>query len=168
MAATGGERARPGVTQRARAGNSARWEPGARHRPGPSDRTGGALGAGFGPPAVAHVRRPRLHAVLGDHRHRVVLVTAPAGAGKTELARAWCAEHPPARYHDVTAGADLAPAATLVIDGVHAAGEPLLEHIAALAATPGGPRLIVAGRWIPAPATGPSRRPRTRRRGRPA
>lgn len=66
-------------------------------------------------PAQSHIiKRPRLTRLLDDSGARVVLLVAPAGYGKTTLARQWLAayQRPVAWYRATTASADVAALAT--------------------------------------------------------
>ncbi|GAB3843503.1 hypothetical protein GCM10027610_056230 [Dactylosporangium cerinum] len=86
-----------------------------------------------------------------------MLVTGTAGVGKTELIRAWCAEQTVVTFHDL---ADDGPARLrahvpskssipMVLDNVHCASNVQLDDIIGLLAEPAGPRLVIAGRWVP-------------------
>jgi LuxR family maltose regulon positive regulatory protein len=54
------------------------------------------------------ISRPRLTQLLDETRARVILLVAPAGYGKTTLAREWLADKPHAWYRGSTASADVA------------------------------------------------------------
>ncbi|GAB3841613.1 LuxR C-terminal-related transcriptional regulator [Dactylosporangium cerinum] len=105
-----------------------------------------------------HLRRDRLHDTLdGAAGHRCVLVIGPAGIGKTELLRAWCAEQPMVTFYDLAhdGPARLRPpvrsktSMSMVLDNVHRASKTQLDDIIGLLAEPVGPRLVIAGRWVP-------------------
>ncbi len=102
-----------------------------------------------------HARRARLHDALTDAvRHGSVLMAAPAGSGKTALLRAWSAEQPRVHFCDLAGPTPTIPAdqpGLVVVDNVQHAAPPHLDAIARLLTDPAGPRLVVAGRWIPPP-----------------
>ena len=76
------------------------------------------MGEGKNPTAsAAHsyiIKRPRLTKLLDDSGARLILLVAPAGYGKTTLAREWLAayQRPVAWYRASTASADVAALAT--------------------------------------------------------
>ena len=79
------------------------------------------------------VERPRLMRLLDESHARIVLLVAPAGYGKTTLARAWLAARPHTWYRGSSATADvaalalgLAKAAAAVVPG---AGERLATRL---------------------------------------
>jgi LuxR family maltose regulon positive regulatory protein len=54
------------------------------------------------------IERPRLTRLLDETNARIILLTAPAGYGKTTLAEQWLAKRPSAWYRSSTASADVA------------------------------------------------------------
>ncbi len=54
------------------------------------------------------IKRPRLTRLLDETKARIILLVAPAGYGKTTLAREWLADKPHAWYRGSTASADVA------------------------------------------------------------
>jgi LuxR family maltose regulon positive regulatory protein len=54
------------------------------------------------------IKRPRLTQLLDETKARIILLVAPAGYGKTTLARKWLADKPHAWYRGSTASADVA------------------------------------------------------------
>ncbi|WP_327000528.1 LuxR C-terminal-related transcriptional regulator [Dactylosporangium sp. NBC_01737] len=86
-----------------------------------------------------------------------MLLAAPAGAGKTALVRTWSAEQPSAHFRDLGCTAAPVPSSVtppgahglVVVDNVQHASAPQLDEIIGLLAAPAGPRLALAGRWIP-------------------
>ena len=54
------------------------------------------------------IKRPRLTRLLDETNARIVLLVAPAGYGKTTLAREWLADRPHAWYRGSAATADVA------------------------------------------------------------
>ena len=82
-------------------------------------------------PAQSHIiKRPRLTKLLDESGARVILLVAPAGYGKTTLARQWLAafQRPVAWYRATTASADVAALATglgVEVDTALADGETL-------------------------------------------
>ncbi|GAA3240530.1 hypothetical protein GCM10010532_081020 [Dactylosporangium siamense] len=80
-----------------------------------------------------------------------------AGIGKTELLRAWCAEQAVVTFYDLAhdSPARLRPpvrtktSMSMVLDNVHRASTTQLDDIIGLLAQPAGPRLVLAGRWVP-------------------
>src|SRR6516225_9659869 len=81
------------------------------------------------------IKRPRLTRLLDETEARVILLVAPAGYGKTTLAREWLANRPHGWYRGTTATADvaalalgLAKAASAVIPGT---GERLKQRLRA-------------------------------------
>jgi LuxR family maltose regulon positive regulatory protein len=54
------------------------------------------------------IKRPRLTQLLDETKARIILLVAPAGYGKTTLAREWLADKPHAWYRGSTASADVA------------------------------------------------------------
>src|SRR5438046_10371178 len=54
------------------------------------------------------IKRPRLTRLLDNTNARALLLIAPAGFGKTTLAREWVAERPHVWYSATTAAADVA------------------------------------------------------------
>ncbi len=66
--------------------------------------TGEALGAGR-----SHIiERPRLTRLLDESTARIIVLVAPAGYGKTTLAREWLSARPHAWYRGTSAAADVA------------------------------------------------------------
>ena len=66
------------------------------------------------------IKRPRLTRLLDETSARIILLVAPAGYGKTTLAREWCEsrEGPTAWYQCTPASADVAALATGVADSI--------------------------------------------------
>lgn len=64
------------------------------------------------------IKRPRLTRLLDETSARIILLVAPAGYGKTTLAREWCEsrEGPTAWYQCTPASADVAALATGIAD----------------------------------------------------
>jgi LuxR family maltose regulon positive regulatory protein len=54
------------------------------------------------------IKRPRLTQLLDETKARIILLVAPAGYGKTTLAREWLADKPHAWYRGSSASADVA------------------------------------------------------------
>src|SRR5439155_7069466 len=54
------------------------------------------------------IKRPRLTRLLDNANARVLMLIAPAGFGKTTLAREWAAERPHVWYQGTTATTDVA------------------------------------------------------------
>ena len=54
------------------------------------------------------IERPRLTKLLDETSARVIMLVAPAGYGKTTLARQWLANRPHAWYEATPESADLA------------------------------------------------------------
>lgn len=86
-----------------------------------------------------------------------MVVTGPAGTGKTELIRAWCAEQPVVVFHDLADDGPARPPAAawsrasfpLVLDSVHRASDQQIDDIVRLLARSTGPQLVLVGRWLP-------------------
>ena len=81
------------------------------------------------------IKRPRLTRMLDDGGARIILLVAPAGYGKTTLAREWLAERRAAWYHGSPASADvaalavgLAKAASEIVPG---AGDRMRQRLRA-------------------------------------
>src|SRR5689334_23714383 len=79
------------------------------------------------------IERPRLTRLLSESESRVMLLVAPAGYGKTTLARQWLRDRKHAWYQATPASSDvaalalgLARAAETVVDG---ASQPVLARI---------------------------------------
>src|SRR5919197_4404526 len=66
------------------------------------------------------IKRPRLTRLLDETTARIILLVAPAGYGKTTLAREWCEarEGPTAWYHCTPASSDVAALADGVADAL--------------------------------------------------
>jgi DNA-binding CsgD family transcriptional regulator len=64
------------------------------------------------------IKRPRLTRLLDNANARVLMLIAPAGFGKTTLAREWAAERPHVWYRGTTATADVAALAAGLADAV--------------------------------------------------
>ena len=56
------------------------------------------------------IKRPRLTRLLDNANARVLMLNAPAGFGKTTLAREWASDRPHVWYRGTTATADVAAA----------------------------------------------------------
>src|SRR5688572_13851303 len=54
------------------------------------------------------IERPRLTRMLDEANARIILLTAPAGYGKTTLAQQWLRDRPSAWYRGTPASADVA------------------------------------------------------------
>ncbi len=54
------------------------------------------------------IKRPRLTRLLDNANARALMLVAPAGFGKTTLAREWVADRPHVWYRGTTATADVA------------------------------------------------------------
>src|SRR6185437_9488321 len=54
------------------------------------------------------IKRPRLTRLMDNANSRVLMLVAPAGYGKTTLAREWVSERPHVWYQGTTATADVA------------------------------------------------------------
>ena len=54
------------------------------------------------------IKRPRLTRLLDNANARVLMLIAPAGFGKTTLAREWVSDRPHVWYRGTTATADVA------------------------------------------------------------
>jgi LuxR family maltose regulon positive regulatory protein len=79
------------------------------------------------------IKRPRLTRLLDESASRVILLVAPAGYGKTTLAREWLEHRPHAWYRGSTASADVAALAMGVAEAAAAivpgAGRRLRERL---------------------------------------
>jgi LuxR family maltose regulon positive regulatory protein len=64
------------------------------------------------------IRRPRLTRLLDNANAHVLMLIAPAGFGKTTLAREWAAERPHVWYRGTTATADVAALAAGLAEAV--------------------------------------------------
>jgi ATP/maltotriose-dependent transcriptional regulator MalT len=71
------------------------------------------------------IERPRLTRLLDETSARVIMLVAPAGYGKTTLARQWLANRPHAWYQGSAASADVAALGLGIVD----AASPLLPNI---------------------------------------
>ncbi len=96
-----------------------------------ADETHDAVAAGR-----SHIiERPRLTRLLDESSARVILLVAPAGYGKTTLARQWLANRPHAWYRGTPASADvaaLAPALANALASIHSgAGRTMAERLRA-------------------------------------
>ena len=89
--------------------------------------TGEKLGAGR-----SHIiERPRLTRLLDETAARIILLVAPAGYGKTTLAREWLSGKPHAWYRGNSATADVAALALGLAPGLAsppAGGQALHQH----------------------------------------
>ena len=117
------------------------------------------------------VPRPRITMLIaqGSRWHRLTVVIAPAGAGKTMALASWAAAEPGAVAwvgldgygnqpkifwaHVVAALAAQDPPVTLVLDDLHLMTDPeVLDGLDyALRNVGPGPRLVVSGRMVPLP-----------------
>jgi len=100
-------------------------------------------------PAHSHIiKRPRLTKRLDDSRARIILLVAPAGYGKTTLAREWLAQYqrPVAWYRATTASADVAALATGLAAEIDAAledgGTPTTDRVTTLVAVQQKPEAL--------------------------
>jgi len=99
-------------------------------------------------PAHSHIiKRPRLTKRLDDPRARILLLVAPAGYGKTTLARQWLAQYqrPVAWYRATTASADVAALAVGLAAEIDAAlddGTTATERMRTLAAVQQNPEVL--------------------------
>jgi ATP/maltotriose-dependent transcriptional regulator MalT len=85
------------------------------------ERTGQAVPAGR-----RHIiERPRLTRLLDETSARVIMLVAPAGYGKTTLARQWLAKRPHGWYAGSAASADMAALGAGIIDAASAAAKDL-------------------------------------------
>jgi hypothetical protein len=75
------------------------------------------------------IKRPRLTRLLDNANARVLMLVAPAGFGKTTLAREWAAERPHVWYRGTTATADVAA----LIAGLSTAISEVLPDVGARA-----------------------------------
>jgi LuxR family maltose regulon positive regulatory protein len=91
-------------------------------------------------PALGHIiERPRLTDLLSESEARVILLVAPAGYGKTTLARQWAARQPgPVAWYRTTRSSGDVAALAVGLDNVLAGAAPQLprdpNRIAAVAA----------------------------------
>lgn len=83
------------------------------------------------------IERPRLTRLLDESTSRVILLVAPAGYGKTTLARQWLANRPHAWYRGTPASADVAALATGLCEAASAivpgAGSKVHERLRVVA-----------------------------------
>jgi LuxR family maltose regulon positive regulatory protein len=81
------------------------------------------------------IKRPRLTRLLDTAKGRVLMLVAPAGFGKTTLAREWVAEKPHAWYRGSAATADVAALAAGLAEAVQpvipGAGERMVQRMRA-------------------------------------
>ncbi len=92
-------------------------------------------------PGRAHIiKRPRLTTLLDESKARIILLVAPAGYGKTTLAREWLSTRPHAWYRGTSAAADvaalalgLAKASATIVPG---AGERMATRLRVSSAPP--------------------------------
>lgn len=81
------------------------------------------------------IKRPRLTRLLDRANARALMLIAPAGFGKTTLAREWVAERPHAWYRGTTAAADVAALAArlsaTVSEILPGAGERMIQRMRA-------------------------------------
>src|SRR6184192_4337236 len=81
------------------------------------------------------IERPRLTRLLDETTARIILLVAPAGYGKTTLAREWCEgrDGPTVWYQAGTSAMDVAALAAdlsrTVEEIVPGAGQPLRAHL---------------------------------------
>src|SRR5436853_316255 len=113
------------------------------------------------PAARRHIiKRPRLTRLLDETTARVILLVAPAGYGKTTLAREWLATRPGSAWWVATsAAADVAAVAAGIAkatEAVHAGAQLAIEAHLRLAGVPSrDPRLVAEilarefGEWNP-------------------
>src|SRR6185437_12500935 len=84
------------------------------------------------------IKRPRLTNMLDESRARIILLCAPAGYGKTTLAREWIAtrSEPVAWYRGGAEMLDVAAVATSLADALRAVGmtEKAATRVGAIAA----------------------------------
>jgi len=86
------------------------------------------------------IKRPRLTRLLDKANARVLTLIAPAGFGKTTLAREWVAERPHVWYRGTTATADVAALAASLAEAALA----LLDDEAARVAMTGRASSVIA------------------------
>jgi LuxR family maltose regulon positive regulatory protein len=86
------------------------------------------------------IKRPRLTRLLDETTSRVILLVAPAGYGKTTLARQWLENRPHVWYRGSSASADVAALSEGLADSVGAiipgAGEEVRERLEEATGTP--------------------------------
>ncbi len=79
------------------------------------------------------IRRPRLTRLLDETSARIILLVAPAGYGKTTLAREWLSERPHVWYRGTLATADIAALALGIANACSTvspgAGDRLKAHL---------------------------------------
>jgi DNA-binding NarL/FixJ family response regulator len=70
------------------------------------------------------IKRPRLTRLLDETTARIILLVAPAGYGKTTLAREWCEDRkgPTAWYQCTPASSDVAALAAGIAEAIHSSG----------------------------------------------
>src|SRR4051794_21004115 len=74
------------------------------------------------------IERPRLTRLLDETSASVIMLVAPAGYGKTTLARQWLANHPHAWYGANSAPTDVAALGLGLINAGQSAGVEIGDH----------------------------------------
>src|SRR5690349_21931872 len=100
-------------------------------------------GDGLGAPSHI-IQRPRLTKILDETEARIILLCAPAGYGKTTLAREWIAtrSEPVLWYSGGPAMADVAALAVDLAELFSGADAELCERIRVVAAQRGDARVL--------------------------
>src|SRR4051794_10981274 len=102
------------------------------------------------------IKRPRLTRILDETDARIILLCAPAGYGKTTLAREWVAtrKEPVLWYSGGPAMADVAALAVDLAELFGGVDSELVERVRFLAARGEGPRTLAKVLAREAPGTG--------------
>jgi LuxR family transcriptional regulator, maltose regulon positive regulatory protein len=110
-------------------------------------------GAGLGAPSHI-IQRPRLTKILDETAARIILLCAPAGYGKTTLARQWVAtrSEPVLWYSGGPAMADVAALAVDLAELFAGTESDLVERVQFLAARNAAPRTLATALTDRAPA----------------
>lgn len=75
------------------------------------------------------IKRPRLTRLLDESKSRIIMLVAPAGYGKTTLAREWVEDKPHAWYQATGASSDVAALAAGIADALSAVVDGAAEEI---------------------------------------